>query len=107
MLDLGGDEDKSSFFSLLEGEINLQSLKRVSRARPYSHGHFKLLHPLPLRLLGFTEELEALLPLQVDQVETIGPLGRREREPQTAGRCLHRNDISKVKTLKHVNTSYD
>lgn len=43
----------------------------------YSHGHFKLLHPLPLCLLSFTKELEALLPLQVDQVEAVRPLGRK------------------------------
>ncbi len=43
----------------------------------YSHGHVKLLHPLPLRLLSFTKELEALLPLQVDQVETVRPLERK------------------------------
>ena len=40
----------------------------------HSHGHFKLLHPLPLGLLRLAEELEALLSLQVDQVEAVGPL---------------------------------
>lgn len=40
-----------------------------------SHGHLKLLHPLPLRVLRLAEELEALLALQVDQVEAVGPLG--------------------------------
>lgn len=45
--------------------------------KSYSHGHLKLLHPLPLGFLSFTKELEALLPLQVDQVETIRPLWRK------------------------------
>lgn len=42
--------------------------------KQHLHGHVKLFHPLPLCLLSFTEKLEALLPLQVDQEETIRPL---------------------------------
>jgi len=53
--------------------------QRVKSRSVYSHGHSKLLHPLPLRLLGFTKELEALLPLQVDQVEAVRPLETRQR----------------------------
>lgn len=40
-----------------------------------SHGHLKLLHPLPLHVLRLAEELKALLSLEVNQVEAIGPLG--------------------------------
>lgn len=46
-------------------------------ARPsqgHSHGHFKLLHPLALHLLRLAEELEALLALEVGEVEAVGPL---------------------------------
>lgn len=44
------------------------------RGHPDSHGHLELLHPLPLHVLRLAEELEALLALQVDQVEAVGPL---------------------------------
>lgn len=56
----------------------------------YSHGHLKLLHPFPLGVLCFTEELKALLALQVDQVEAIGPL-QREREKMKKGWHRERN----------------
>lgn len=49
-----------------------------------SHGHFKLLHPLPLHLLSLAEELEALFPLEVDQVEAIRPLQEEKRADLTA-----------------------
>lgn len=39
-----------------------------------SHGHLELLHPLPLHVFRLAEKLEALLPLQVDEIEAIGPL---------------------------------
>lgn len=48
-----------------------------------SHGHLELLHPLPLHVFRLAEELEALLSLEVNQVEAIGPLwGQRH-----AGSC--------------------
>lgn len=40
----------------------------------YAHGHLELLHPLSFGVLRLTEELEALLAFQMDQVEAIGPL---------------------------------
>jgi len=49
-----------------------------------SHCHFKLLHPLPLHLLCLAEELEALLSLQVDQVEAVRPLQKETRSDHTA-----------------------
>lgn len=40
----------------------------------YLHGHLKLFHPLSLSVFCFTEELKALLSLQMNQVKAIGPL---------------------------------
>lgn len=54
-----------------------------------SHCHFKLLHPLPLHLLRLAEELEALLSLEVDEVEAVRPL--REKTGELMGpRCSQR-----------------
>lgn len=40
----------------------------------YAHGHLELLHPLSFGVFCFTEELEALLAFQMDQVEAVRPL---------------------------------
>lgn len=42
--------------------------------RADSHGHLKLLHPFPLHVLCLAEKLEALLALQVNEIEAVGPL---------------------------------
>lgn len=61
-----------------------------------SHCHVKLLHPLPLIFLCFTEELEALLSLKVDQVETVRPLRRKNvSEEQMAERNVDGNGEDK------------
>lgn len=52
----------------------LSNTQQPNAPRPHaqcSHCHFKLFHPLPLHLLRLAEELEALLSLEVDQVEAI------------------------------------
>lgn len=47
---------------------------RANRPAQNSHGHLELLHPLPLHVFRLAEELKALLSLEVNQVEAIGPL---------------------------------
>lgn len=49
----------------------LATAQQGQNSHSCSHCHFKLLHPLPLHLLGLAEELEALLSLEVDEVEAI------------------------------------
>lgn len=50
------------------------------RGPRHSHGHFKLLHPLPFHLFRLAEKLESLLALKVSEVEAVRPLWERERE---------------------------
>lgn len=46
----------------------------------HSHGHLKLLHPLPFHLFRLAEKLEALLALKVSEVEAVRPLWRERAD---------------------------
>lgn len=80
--------------------------KKCTRVRfllytQYAHGHLELLHPFSFGVLRLTEELEALLAFQMDQVEAIGPL----HGAQTAELTVHRFYISHENIKKTRNLS--
>jgi len=80
-----------------EGESERRLLGQDTTVETHhSHGHLKLLHPLPLGLLGLAEELEALLALQVDQVEAVGPLVDHNRGGEEVWRKMDETGTQKL-----------